>query len=101
MAKKKNSVETLDYDLDPIIEVNTANTEATYYSDLSGQVKVIGYDDEQLLFKDDGKLKHHIKYLEKASAKLTKAYKANLKILIEATILLKKEQALLERKKKK
>jgi len=85
----------------PIIEIGEGRINAHYYKDLSGEISIEDNDGEQLFFRDDGKLKHHIEYLEEAIDDLKKDYQIKLKSFHRAIVLLKQEQILLKVKKMK
>ena len=88
-------------DLIPIIEIGNDNVSACYYNDLSGQIEITDNKGEQIFFRDDGKLKHHIEYLNEAIEDLQKAYQTNIKAFKKAIVLLSKEQAKFKNKKAK
>ena len=83
----------------PIIEIGEERISAHYYKDLSGEISIEDNDGGYLFFKDDGRLKHHIEYLEEAIDDLKKDYQLKLKSFRRAAVLLRKEQAKLKVKK--
>jgi hypothetical protein len=87
-------------DLKPVIEIGEGLISAVYYNDLSGEISIENEDYDQIFFRDDGKLKHHIEYLEEEIEALKKAYFNNMKVFKRAIFLLKKEQAKFKKAKK-
>lgn len=88
MVKKKIK-QTAEPDLTPIVEIGNENINAHYYYDGSGEIG-LEYDGEQFFFKDDGKLKHHIEYIEEFIGDLQKGHKEKIAICKKAISLLKK-----------
>jgi hypothetical protein len=100
-VKKEKLKESYMDDLSPVIEVGDKHINATYYNDLSGQIGIVNDDGDNIFFKDDGRLPHHIEYLNEAIEELQKAYRTNVKIYKKAIALLKKEQTKFKAKKVK
>lgn len=94
-----------DDDFNPVIEIGSEDSNgsivATYFEDMSGEICLTDYDGEQLLFKDDGRLKHHIEYLQEGLEEQKKLFQRKLSLFKKAITLLKKEQAKFKKKKAK
>lgn len=69
----------------PVVEIHNENMDAHYYDDGSGEI-ALNYDNEEFFFKDDGKLKHQIEYIQEHIDQLEKIYKQQLNVCKKAKI---------------